>query len=465
MANVLEKIVANKREELISRKESLPLSEFKEALRPSDKSLFAALSTPNAGYILECKKASPSKGLIREPFDLDEIIAAYGPHAAGISVLTDEKYFQGSYDYLTYVTQRVEQPVLNKDFFVDPYQVYLARYYHADAILLMLSVLSDDEYRELASVADALHLDILTEVSNSEEMQRAIALKASIIGINNRNLRDLSTDLATTETLVPLLDAAEHDFVVISESGIYTHQDVLRLAPYCDGFLVGSALMAQPDLPRAVAAMIYGSVKVCGLTSAEDARIAQQAGASYLGLIFAEKSPRCVDEQTARQITDAVPGHYVGVFVNHAPEKVAQLAQMLNLTAVQLHGNEDKHYRRQLASLLPERCAVWQAVGVSDAIPDTLDTLMTTSSVDNVLLDCQVGNQHGGTGQQFNWDLLDSINNKHRLILAGGINADNALDAVATGVAVIDVNSGVETAPGKKSAEKIHTLFAQLRQY
>ena len=113
---------------------------------PSQKSLFAALSQPNAGYIFECKKASPSKGLIREHFDLDEILEAYSPYAAGISVLTDEKYFQGKFEYLEYVTARVTQPVLNKDFFVDTYQVYLARYYNADAVLLMLSVLNDEEY-------------------------------------------------------------------------------------------------------------------------------------------------------------------------------------------------------------------------------------------------------------------------------------------------------------------------------
>ena len=116
--NVLEKIVADKEIELAQRKQDLPLDTFVSTLSPSKKSLFDALNEPNAGFILECKKASPSKGLIREVFDLDEILEAYTPHAAGISVLTDEKYFQGTYDYLDYVTQRVSQPVLNKDFFI-----------------------------------------------------------------------------------------------------------------------------------------------------------------------------------------------------------------------------------------------------------------------------------------------------------------------------------------------------------
>lgn len=210
--------------------------------------------------------------------------------------------------------------------------MYLARHYNADAVLLMLSVLSDEEYRVLADVAHSLSLDILTEVSNEEEMERAIALKANIIGINNRNLRDLSTDLATTERLVPMLEKASHDYVVISESGIYTHQDVLRLAPISQGFLVGSALMAEDDLPRAVKTLVNGGVKVCGLTSIEQAQMAFDEGASFGGLIFAEKSPRCITKEQAHSITQSVNGAFVGVFVNHDIDEVASLATSLNLS-------------------------------------------------------------------------------------------------------------------------------------
>lgn len=465
MSNVLEKIVADKRHEVKERMAELPLASFKATLTPSTKSLFAALKEPNAGYIFECKKASPSKGLIREHFDLDEILAAYIPYAAGISVLTDEKYFQGKFEYLSYVTARVPQPVLNKDFFVDTYQVYLARHHNADAVLLMLSVLSDEEYRALAEVADSLSLDILTEVSNEAEMSRAIDLKAKIIGINNRNLRDLSTDLATTERLVPMLANANHDFVVISESGIYTHQDVLRLAPHCHGFLVGSALMAEIDLKRAVKTLIMGGVKICGLTTQHQAQQAFDQGASYGGLIFAEKSPRYVEKTRALAITEAVPGNYVGVFVDHEVDEVASIARSLKLTAVQLHGNEDKDYRTRLRNLLPDNCEIWQAVGVKDKLPDHLPSLLEELNIQRILLDCQVGEAKGGTGQAFNWQMLEEIERKDKLILAGGINPDNATQAIQTGCAVIDVNSGVETAPGEKCAEKLSALFSVCRQY
>lgn len=457
MANVLEKIVADKRQELIARKQALPLESFIDGLTPSNKSMFEALSQPQAGFIFECKKASPSKGLIRPVFDLDEILAAYKPYAAAISVLTDEKYFQGSYDYLQYVTERVSQPVLNKDFFIDPYQVHLARYYNADAILLMLSVLDDTQYQELAELAAHYQLDVLTEVSNEEEAIRAGRLGAKIIGINNRNLRDLSTDLATTETLTPLLP---EDALVISESGIYTHQDVLRLAPLADGFLVGSSLMAQQNLPAAVQQLLFGKVKVCGLTSIEDASAVKTMGASYGGLIFAEQSKRRISQSQAQNIVKQVPFQYVGVFVNAPLDEVTQLATALKLKAVQLHGQESSDYIRALRTQLPADCQIWKALGVATSLPS-----MDNPLVDCYLLDCQIGSNFGGTGQQFDWTLLRDIGDKTKLALAGGLNPDNIKQAAATGAALLDVNSGIENRPGVKDPQKLQQLFAQLRDY
>ncbi|NVK58313.1 MAG: bifunctional indole-3-glycerol-phosphate synthase TrpC/phosphoribosylanthranilate isomerase TrpF [Alteromonadaceae bacterium] len=465
MTDVLAKIVEDKRIELDARMAAKPLDTIKPDLQPSKKSLFEALSGANAGYIFECKKASPSKGLIRENFDLDEILAAYTPHAAGISVLTDEKYFQGSYDYLAYVTERVSQPVLNKDFFINEYQVYLARYYNADAILLMLSVLDDDSYRELAAVADSLSLDILTEVSNEAEMHRAIALEAKIIGINNRDLRDLSTDLATTEKLVPLLAKATHDFVVISESGIYSHQDVLRLAPLCQGFLVGSALMAQHNLPLAVKQLVYGKIKICGMTQADQVSHAFAQGASYCGLIFASHSKRAVSPEQARDIVTKVPGNYVGVFVNQPIEMVLSIANELSLKAVQLHGDEDTMYRQHLKANLPADCEIWQAIGVAGELPYLTHALLDDDTLDKVLLDCQVGKQTGGTGQQFDWSVIHAQLDLEKLVIAGGVNPQNVAAAQATGVAVVDVNSGVEDSPGNKSNERVSELFTVCRTY
>lgn len=461
MANVLEKIVLDKKLEIAQRKIDLPLADFIDGLTPSDRSFYDALAKPNAGFILECKKASPSKGLIREHFDLDEIIQAYSPYAACISVLTDEKYFQGKFEYLEYVRNRVTQPVINKDFFVEPYQIHLARYHHADAVLLMLSVLNDEQYVELAELAQHYQLDVLTEVSNEQEVLRACALQAKIIGINNRDLRDLSTDLATTERLVPLIKKhATHDHVIISESGIYSHQDVLRLAPLVEGFLVGSSLMSETDIELAAKQLVYGTVKICGTTSLSGAKLVKDSPASYAGLIFAQKSKRFVTLEQAKQITYAVPFDYVGVFVNSPIEQVTNYAKELNLVAVQLHGDENQTYIDNLRIQLPNACQIWLAKGVTQTLPSLDET-----GVDYFLLDCQVGEQSGGTGQTFSWQLLDELSDKSNIILAGGINPNNVKQAAHARVAMLDLNSGVESAPGIKQQQKINQAFSQLREY
>lgn len=473
MANVLEKIVDDKRSEIKQRRQDMPLDTFIHTLQPTEKSFFAALAKPNAGFIFECKKASPSKGLIRENFDLDDIIAAYSPYASCISVLTDEKYFQGKFEYLQYVCDRVEQPVINKDFFVDEYQVYLARYYNADAILLMLSVLDDNQYTKLATLAAQYKMAVLTEVSNEQEMHRAIALKANIIGINNRNLRDLSTDLATTERLVPMLKDVKHEHVVISESGIYTHRDVKRLAPLCDGFLVGSALMAETDLDVAVKQLIYPLVKVCGITTVEAAQCVEKSPAAFAGLIFAPQSKRVVSLADANVISSTIQQSYVGVFVDQAVSEVADISNKLSLSAVQLHGNEGIGYIRELKQALSADTQIWKVMSIDvntstteqlpAALRDAKDEIW--QQVDKILLDCKVGENIGGTGQQFDWSLLAAVVNPNRIILAGGITPANAARASNLGFAMIDVNSGVEDAPGIKNFDKLETLFSSLRAY
>ena len=461
MANVLEKIVLDKKQEITQRKIDLPLATFIDDLTLSDRSFYDALAQPNAAFILECKKASPSKGLIRENFDLDEIIQAYSPFAACISVLTDEKYFQGKFEYLEYIRSRMTQPVINKDFFVEPYQIYLARYHKADAVLLMLSVLDDTQYTALATLAEQYQLDVLTEVSNEQEVLRACALKAKIIGINNRDLRDLSTDLATTERLVPLINQhAEHEHVIISESGIYTHQDVRRLASLVNAFLVGSSLMGEKDIKLAAKQLVYGTVKVCGTTSLTGAKLVKDSPASFAGLIFTEKSKRFVTLEQAKQITYAVPFQYVGVFVDAPIELVVKYAQALELSAVQLHGQEQQTYINSLRNKLPTHCQIWLAKGVKDTLPN-LDEI----GVDLFLLDCQVGEQSGGTGQAFSWQLLDEITDKSNIVLAGGITPCNVKQAANLQVGMLDLNSGVESAPGIKQQDKINQAFNQLREY
>ncbi|MBB1291968.1 bifunctional indole-3-glycerol-phosphate synthase TrpC/phosphoribosylanthranilate isomerase TrpF [Pseudoalteromonas sp. SR41-4] len=454
MANVLDKIVADKKIELIERKSKRPLESFKHQAIPTNRDFYKALAAPGTQFILECKKASPSKGLIREPFDLAEITRVYKNYASCISVLTDEKYFQGSFDYLEFVRSQVEQPLICKDFFIDEYQIYLARIYGGDAILLMLSVLDDTQYQSLEKVAKSLKMAILTEVSNEAEVHRALALNAQIIGINNRDLRDLSTNLATTEALRKLIPDNK---VVISESGIYTHQDVKRLAPLCNGFLIGSSLMAERDLERACRSVILGENKVCGLTRSQDAIAAYESGAVYGGLIFAPKSPRFVDLDCAKQVMQSAPLAYVGVFVNATIADVVNHAQSLKLAAVQLHGQEDAVYINELRPLLPSNCQIWKAQAVKDSLPAPVN------GVDRHLYDTHSDTQAGGTGKTFDWAILKET--KQPFMLAGGLNPENIQGALYQGAHGLDLNSGVEQSAGKKCPNKLNDAFISIRKY
>jgi indole-3-glycerol phosphate synthase/phosphoribosylanthranilate isomerase len=454
MNNILDKIIAHKKVELIQRKFHLPLDKFIDTVQPSTNSFYQALKNADVGFILECKKASPSRGLIRTDFNLAAICDVYKNHASCISVLTDEQYFQGSFDYLNTVTQLVSQPVICKDFFIDPYQVYLARHNGANAILLMLSVLDDNEYQQLATLATTLNMSILTEISNEEEMHRALALKANIIGINNRNLRDLSTDTRRTLELVAFIPAdVRNDLVVISESGINNHQQIKHLSKVADGFLVGSSLMAQDDINAACLRLIKGEHKICGMTKAQDAVTAQQHGATFGGLIFYAKSPRYIAVDHAANIISAAPLNFVGVFVNETAAKVAEIASTLKLFAVQLHGSETPEYIDQLRPTLPKGCQIWKAKAIKDQLPNF------DENVDRFVLDTYHQDLPGGSGKTFNWSLLQQLPADKLFMIAGGINQTNALQALVHISLGLDINSGVESQPGNKSPDKIKQIL------
>lgn len=452
MQTVLAKIVADKAIWVEARKQQQPLTTFQAAVQPSTRHFYDALQGARTAFILECKKASPSKGVIRDDFDPARIAGIYKHYASAISVLTDEKYFQGSFDYLPVVSQIAPQPVLCKDFIIDPYQIYLARHYQADACLLMLSVLDDEQYRQLAAVAHSLKMGVLTEVSNEDELQRAIALGAKVVGINNRDLRDLSIDLNRTRQLAPKLG---HGVTVISESGINTYGQVRELSHFANGFLIGSALMAYDDLTAAVRRVLLGENKVCGLTRPEDAKAAYASGAFYGGLIFVPTSPRFVSDEQAQQVKAAAPLQYVGVFRDADIADVCDKATRMGLFAVQLHGHEDQAYVDALRAALPEQIQIWKALSVGETLP-----ARDYQFVDKYVLD----NGQGGSGKRFDWSLLQG-QTLDNVLLAGGLGADNCVTAAQTGCAGLDFNSGVESQPGIKDARLLASVFQTLRAY
>lgn len=449
---VLERIIRRKKAELEERKREQP--DF-GALARSDRSLEDSLRAARHGYIMECKRASPSRGPIAPQLQTTDIIEAYSPFADGISVLTDKVDFGGSFEDLKTIREAVTQPVLCKDFVVDPYQVYEARSHGADAILLMMSVLTDDQaFLDCFKACDELSMDALVEVHDQEELDRALRLGARIIGVNNRNLKNLKIDLSTSEALIPQIPS---DKVVISESGILNRDDVRRLRPLCHSFLVGTALLLHGQPKVAARQLIFGRVKVCGLTRVSDAQAALDSGATYGGLIFASKSPRYIEADKAKELTSAVGLRWVGVFVNEDRHVVAQRAKELSLVAVQLHGDEDKSYIEALRQDIPE-CEIWKAVQVQERLPK-----MSDFGADKILLDAFSKEARGGTGHSFDWSLLEQCDNLDQYILAGGLNPENAPYADEWGCFALDVNSGIEEAPGKKDPQKIKALFHALR--
>lgn len=253
MSDILAKIVLSKSSQVDLLKARYP--EHTLAPRRSDRSLYHALKAGDPGFILECKFASPSRGVLRADRDLEAIVSVYNRYAAAISVVTDTDYFNGEFAFLSAVRALTPLPVLCKDFIVSDYQIRLAAHLGADAVLLMLSVLDDRAYRRLSDVARDAGLQVLTEVSNEQERDRALMLGATIIGINNRDLRTLKIDLATTSRLAPGIPG---QCAVVSESGISQPEQVAAIRPFVDGFLVGSALMSQPDLAAACAALVAG---------------------------------------------------------------------------------------------------------------------------------------------------------------------------------------------------------------
>ena len=460
MSSILREIV--ERRKVALREQSLPEPvERTVNSKTFVEQLAQGCPTP-AGLILECKKASPSKGVMVENYQPEAIAKVYEPYASAISVLTEPDYFKGSLEHLRAVRDVVDQPLLCKDFIIDEKQIDAAKLTGANIILLMLSVLNGERYKKLKDYAESKGLETITEVIDEQEVERAVSGGAKIIGINNRNLHTLETDLINTEKLAPLIP---DDRLIIAESGIYTRSDLLRLAPHVDGFLIGSSMMQSSSLKMAVRKLLFGDFKICGLTNAEDLQKVSELGAAYAGIILTDKSKRYVSLDDAESWTHEAKIPLVGVFMNQTIEFIVEASERLKLSVIQLHGDESQEFINNLSEQIPD-CRIWKALTVNpqtaqseSAVADAVNeqrAKFDETTIERFLIDTP---KTSSSNNQLN---LNGLLSDSKLLLAGARSIDDSIYQNPKLQAGIDLCSAVECQPGQKDPNLLSQLFANL---
>ena len=454
----------------------------------------AALRQQDFNFICEVKKASPSKGIIAEHFPYLDIAKEYEvAGAAAISVLTEPDFFKGDKKYLQEIASTVKIPVLRKDFIIDEYQIYQAKVWGASAILLICACLDVPTLTKFRELADSLELSSLVEAHDEHEVQMAIDCGARIIGVNNRNLKDFTVDVQNS---VRLRNLVEDDVIFVSESGLETPEDIQVLRDNNIGVaLMGETFMRSPNKVEKLA-YLYGptyytpKVKMCGISKVETIPAIVDAKPDYMGLVFAT-SKRQVTVEQAKTLVDELHKQYektygevtvskntdtaqdsqdiqdiqdsqkfvqgnsnfekiktVGVFVNEMVENLLKIAEEVKLDVIQLHGDEDETFIQSLKECT--NVEVWKAVQVRSAADAEK---WIDSSADMLLFDAYHKDERGGTGEVFDWSLLDEF--ERPFMLAGGMDSTNVARAIRTVRPYgIDISSGIET-EGVKDDEKI----------
>jgi indole-3-glycerol phosphate synthase/phosphoribosylanthranilate isomerase len=467
---ILDDIFAYKRTELVERKQARPLSDVQAGARRAapPRDLVQALrdSAARPALIAEVKRASPSRGLLAPDFDPARLAHTYQQNgAAAISVLTDERFFQGHLDHLRAILEEADLPILRKDFVFDPYQVYEARSAGADAVLLIVAMLGDDTLRSLYGLARELGMAALVEVHDEAELRRALALQPRLVGVNNRDLHTFSVDIETTAQLRRFVPP---QVTLVAESGIHTPADVDRLAQIgVDAMLVGESLVVAEDTGAKVRELThpYTRVKICGITTLKDAMAAVDAGADMLGFNFYPQSKRYIAPEKCVRIVSSLAQYtarvqLVGVFVNATHTEIEATADDCHLDLVQLSGDESPE---SLAAIGDNAFKGIRPTSLDEAQADAARYARSASPA--LLVDAYRPGEYGGTGHTGDWEVAQSLAEQYPILLAGGLNLDNVAEAVAQvrpwGV---DVASGVESSPGRKDAGKMAAFVKAARE-
>ncbi|HEY7838953.1 MAG TPA: indole-3-glycerol phosphate synthase TrpC [Terriglobales bacterium] len=427
--------------------------DFLQALRPVRPGRSPALPA----VIAELKRASPSRGLLRQDFDVAALAAGYqAAGAAALSVLTEETHFQGRLEYLAEARAATRLPLLRKDFIFSSYQIWEAAAAGADAILLIAAMLDDATWAALLGTAREAGVAALCEVHDQEEMQRAIRLGADCIGVNNRDLHTFTVDTGCALGLAPLLPPTT---LGVAESGLKTRADLHAItAAGLHAALIGETCMTAPVPARALTKLLGGFVKVCGLTTAADVEAVAAAGADAAGFVFAD-SPRAITPERARPLIAALPADVlrVGLFRGADTSTIIRIAAECGLDRVQLHGAYTTADGAAIASHLP----VWRALAVP---ANAAEIRAWAPHAERFVLDAAVAGRTGGNGVSFDWDTVPALARAFpalRFIVAGGLNPSNVATAIArSGAFAVDAASGLENAPGGQPGKNAAAVLA-----
>jgi indole-3-glycerol phosphate synthase/phosphoribosylanthranilate isomerase/anthranilate synthase/indole-3-glycerol phosphate synthase/phosphoribosylanthranilate isomerase len=461
--NILEKLISAAGERVERDRAKVPLPEIiakSGSVKLCGYEFEEKLKAPGLSLICEIKRASPSKGIISKDFPYIEIAKDYeAGGAAAISVLTETDYFLGSDRYLEAVAQTVNLPVLRKDFIVDAYQIYQAKALGAKAVLLICAALEDKRLKDYIALAHVIGLSALVEAHDEWETEAALKAGARVIGVNNRDLKTFNVDIRTSAKLRRLVP---DNVLFVAESGIESASDIAFLAENkADAALVGETLMRSGDRAAALWKLTRKSggkspvkVKICGLSRREDIASANIALPDYIGFVFAE-SPRRVTAETAAELKKHLNPNIksVGVFVNEAPENIAALSKTGTIDIVQLHGDEDDDYIKNLKAILKNLIIKTVAIGG--------ESPLETAEADYLLFDSYDKDKRGGSGRAFNWDMVNSFSEKP-FFLAGGLNEANLTAAAQINPFALDISSGAET-DGVKDREKMIKIVKIVR--
>ncbi|CAI5710944.1 unnamed protein product [Hyaloperonospora brassicae] len=542
-SNILEEIAAQRRLDVATAKRSVPAEQLAQEIRRTEDAYGPALCvldrlyTPakkgwlDVALAAEFKRASPSKGDIATELDLCEQVNAYADAGASmVSMLTEPKWFKGSLEDMMAARKVVEgmeqrPAILRKDFIVDVYQLFEARAYGADCVLLIVALLAQEQLDELIDATHKLGMCALVEVNSVQELETALAAKAQLIGVNNRDLRTFKVDMDTTARVAAAirergLVLGRDGVTLCALSGIHSHADVVKYEQ-CGArcVLVGEYLMKSGDIATTVRNLMQNEshhtrlcdlsllpplAKVCGVTKVEYALAALRNGANMIGIILVEHSPRFVQREEAKAIATAVREYgersgpilpdilathldgdrdwfdrnvlalreacsraplVVGVFANKTAAEMNAAAEDIGLDLVQLHGDEGFEICKSIKQ------PTIRALHLPDtALSDGVDAEVILQQVQKpglanyLLLDTTVKGQQGGTGVAFDWKIA-AIFTGARIpcLMAGGLTPQNVVKALSVGHPVaVDVSSGVEV-KGSPGVKDVDKMAAFLK--